>query len=173
VFRPKNQSMAVQPTIQAFSTQHQQRNPVLGVGTVILQAAEANRSSSGAWGKGPPGSLGASRNPGGNGDDGFKQVEKRKPRATGNSIVDRVIVHLRATFQAWDGRSRIDLSFPEDLTDGQLAQLQQHFRKNGIPGLVMRGLRTVNRKSALNFQAFGLMSANQDNPLFNYHVFRE
>ena len=173
VFRPKNQSMAVQPKFQASSAQHQQRNPVLGVGTVILQAAEANRAPSGAWGKGPPASLGVSKNPGGNGDDGFKQVEKKKPRATGNSIVERVIAHLRATFEAWDGRSRIDLSFPEDLTDGQLAQLQQHFRNNGIPGLVMRGLRTVNRKSALNFQAFGLMSANQDNPLFNYHVFRE
>lgn len=173
VFRPKNQSVALQPKFQASCMQLQQRNPVLGVGTAILQAAEANKAPSGAWGKGPPGSLGVSKNTGGNGDDGFKRVEKKKPSATGNSIVERVMAHLRATFDAWDRRSRVDLSFPEDLTDGQLAQLQQHFRNNGIPGLVMRGLRTVNRKSALNFQAFGLMSANEDNPLFNYHVFRE
>lgn len=173
VFRPKNQSVALQPKFQASCMQLQQRNPVLGVGTAILQAAEANKAPSGAWGKGPPGSLGVSKNTGGNGDDGFKRVERKKPSATGNSIVERVMAHLRAAFEAWDRRSRVDLSFPEDLTNGQLAQLQQHFRNSGIPGLVMLGLRTVNRKSALNFQAFGQMSANEDNPLFNYHVFRE
>ena len=174
VFRPKNQSVALQPKFQASSTQLQQRNPILGVGTVILQAAEANRAPSGAWGNGAPGSLGVSKKiPGDNGDDGFKRVERKKPSATGNSIVERVMAHLRAAFEAWDRRSRVDLSFPEDLTNGQLAQLQQHFRNSGIPGLVMLGLRTVNRKSALNFQAFGQMSANEDNPLFNYHVFRE
>lgn len=47
------------------------------------------------------------------------------------------------------------------------------FEQVGIAGLTVREMRAGNRKSALNFQALGLASADVPNPLFNYHVFRE